>query len=285
MKQQRRNRKKYYRKNKNKIKRSVKKWRKKHKSRLKRYVRPNKKMRVKRRRASMSSYPYTYRSNQCFVDDTLVAIQGLTPCTKFVLLKDLNMNEYEMPLKEFYYSADWNSESDEDQFDDFILDFTLVEKESLHRTASQKLENLTTLQFLLALLRSAHWSHWTSHWQVKGESQYGDHQLLERIYAGLVKEIDTLAEKIVGGYGSIGVAPVEQAQLMANTILPLTEAQSESDPIRRALIIEEALQKSFYNIYTHLKEMNALSLGMDDFIMSIANEHETNLYLLRQRLR
>jgi hypothetical protein len=78
---------------------------------------------------------------------------------------------------------------------------------------------------------------------------------------------------------------VEQAQLMANTILPLTEAQSESDPIRRALIIEEALQKSFYNIYTHLKEMNALSLGMDDFIMSTANEHETNLYLLRQRLR
>ena len=230
-------------------------------------------------------YPYTYPLNQCVVDDVLVSIDGLTSCTKFVFLKDQNNTQYEMPIREFYYTADWNSEEEEDQFDDFILDFDLKEKESMSRRASQSLNSLTTLQVLLALLRSAHWAHWTSHWQVKGESQYGDHQLLERIYTGLIEEIDTLAEKIVGMYGSSGVQPVEQAQLMANTILPLAEAHSENDPIRRALIIEEALQKCFYNIYNHLKEMNALSLGMDDFIMSIANEHETNLYLLRQRLR
>jgi len=242
-------------------------------------------MRVKRRRASLDMYPYTYPLNQCVVDQVLLSIEGLTPCTKFVCLKDQNNTQYEMPVREFYYSADWDSEQEEDQFDDFILDFVLEEKETMTRSASQSPNNLTTLQVLLALLRSAHWAHWTSHWQVKGESQYGDHQLLERIYTGLIEEIDTLAEKIVGMYGSSGVEPVEQAQLMANTILPLAEAHSENDPIRRALIVEEALQKCFYNIYNHLKEMKALSLGMDDFIMSIANEHETNLYLLRQRLR
>jgi len=285
MKQQKRKNRRYYKKNKTSIKRKVKQWRRKNKSKLKRYVRPKKKMRVKRRRASLDMFLYTYPLNQCVIDQVLLSIEGLTPCTRYVSLKDQNNTQYEMPLREFYYSADWDSEQEEDQFDNFITDFVLEEKESMSRRASQNLNSLTTLQVLLALLRSAHWSHWTSHWQVKGESQYGDHQLLERIYTGLIEEIDTLAEKIVGMYGANGVEPVEQAQLMANNILPLTEAHSERDPIRRALIIEEALQKCFYNIYNHLKEMKALSLGMDDFIMSIANEHETNLYLLRQRLR
>ena len=153
------------------------------------------------------------------------------------------------------------------------------------KQASQKDISLPTLQVLLAILRGAHWAHWTSHWQVKGESHYGDHLLLERIYESLIEEIDTLAEKIVGAYGGMAVAPVEQAQIMANTVLPLAEAQAENDPIRRALVVEEALQVVFKNIYNSLKKMNTLSLGMDDFLMSMANAHETNLYLLRQRTR
>ena len=31
--------------------------------------------------------------------------------------------------------------------------------------------------------------------------------------------------------------------------------------------------------------MGEMSLGMDDFLMATANEHETNQYLLRQVLR
>ena len=151
------------------------------------------------------------------------------------------------------------------------------------KKASEKDMALTTLQVLLAILRGAHWAHWTSHWQVKGESQYGDHLLLERIYEGLIGEIDTLAEKIVGTYGGLAVSPVDQAQLMANTILPVAEVQAENNPILRALIVEEALQVAFKNIYKALKGMDILTLGMDDFIMSMANAHETNLYLLRQR--
>jgi DNA-binding ferritin-like protein len=153
------------------------------------------------------------------------------------------------------------------------------------KEASHQDPALATLQVLLAILRGAHWAHWTSHWQVKGMSYYGDHELLQRIYEGLIEEIDTLAEKIVGKYGSQAVAPVDQAQIMANTLLPLAEAEAQSDPILRALIIEEALQKVFKNVYDALKKMDAMSLGMDDFIMSMANTHETFQYLLRQRTR
>ena len=144
---------------------------------------------------------------------------------------------------------------------------------------------LSSLQVLLALLRAVHWSHWTSHWQVQGENSYSDHLLLERLYTGLVEEIDTLAEKIVGYFGAEAVNSVDQAQMMANAILPQAELQMERDPVKRALIVEESLQKAFKEIYKILDSSNQLSLGMDDFIMSVANAHETNVYLLRQRTR
>jgi DNA-binding ferritin-like protein len=144
-------------------------------------------------------------------------------------------------------------------------------------------DNLAILQMLLAVLRAAHFAHWTSHWQVKGQNSYGDHQLMDRIYNTLIDEIDTLAEKIVGTYGVGAVNAVEQAQLMADHLLPLADAHSQNDPVRRALLIEEGLQVIFKNAYDMLKEQGGLTLGMDDFIMSMANTHESNLYLLRQR--
>jgi DNA-binding ferritin-like protein len=151
------------------------------------------------------------------------------------------------------------------------------------RVASSQAYDMATLQVLLAVLRGAHWAHWTSHWQVRGENSYGDHLLMQRLYEGVIEEIDTLAEKIAGTYGSEALNPVEQAQIMANKLLPIAEVQSEGDPIERALFVEEALQKIFKVIYSNLKKRDALTLGLDDFIMATANQHETYLYLLRQR--
>ena len=98
------------------------------------------------------------------------------------------------------------------------------------------MNNLKVLQLLLVALRSAHWSHWTSHWQVKGSSFYGDHELMERLYTGLVDEIDTLAEKIVSSFGSDSVNPVEQAQTMANLMMPVAEGRSNQSPLERASV-------------------------------------------------
>lgn len=159
------------------------------------------------------------------------------------------------------------------------------QRDKRNRKANMNDQSLTALQLTLACLRSAHWAIWNSHWQVKGSNFYGNHLLLERVYTSLVDEIDTLAEKIICTYGSSAISPVDQAHLMANRLLPLAEAEAHSDPFKRALIIEEALQKVFKGVYDLLKETDSLSLGMDDFIMSIANAHETNLYLLRQVTR
>ena len=72
---------------------------------------------------------------------------------------------------------------------------------------------------------------------------------------------------------------------MANNLLPLVQVASEDDPIKRAFLIEEGLQIVFKTAYETLKRNNSLSLGMDDFIMSMANNHESFQYLLMQRLR
>lgn len=154
-----------------------------------------------------------------------------------------------------------------------------------HRTAGVKsMETaLPYYQVLLAYLRAAHFVHWTNHWQVKGTNFYGDHLLMDRLYNSVTEEIDGLAEKIVAMYGAEAVDPVAQISLVSQTIMGLVE--EVKDPIQRASIIEECLQEVFAKMYDHLYEIDAMSLGMDDFIMATANAHESNVYLLRQRLR
>jgi len=146
-----------------------------------------------------------------------------------------------------------------------------------------KPECLPHLQMLLACLRAAHFVHWTSHWQVKGQPFYGDHLLMDKIYTSVIEEIDTLAEKIVGYFGPEAVEPLQQIELMTMGIKMLTS--QESNPIIRASIVEECLQEIFARTYDKLEEKGCMSLGLDDFIMATANAHETNVYLLRQRLR
>lgn len=209
-------------------------------------------------------------------------------------------------LNHFLDNTEWYEEDDanlfidlieesyavlEEDTDDAWSEYTLDErdppaKSNIDKSSSicGRTDNLALLQMLLAVLRGAHFAHWTSHWQVKGSNFYGDHELMGKVYTTLIEEIDTLAEKIVGTYGGESVNMVEQSQLMANQLLPLAEAHSMNDPLRRALIIEEGLQVIFKNTYAMLKEQGGLTLGLDDFIMSMANTHESNLYLLKRRL-
>jgi hypothetical protein len=50
------------------------------------------------------------------------------------------------------------------------------------------------------------------------------------------------------------------------------------------LAMEEQTQKHLSEAYGTLKSQGRLSLGMDDLLMSIANEREQAVYLIKQRL-
>jgi len=138
------------------------------------------------------------------------------------------------------------------------------------------------LKFLLATLRAAQMIHQTGHWRVGGKTYYGDHQLLERLYNSVGQEIDQLAEKMVEKYGEDSVDLHGQIDHMHTVIKGIAKISCN---FRRAQAVEKMLQKLFKMSYDKLKERDELSLGMDDFLMASANNHETNCYLLGQRLK
>ena len=138
------------------------------------------------------------------------------------------------------------------------------------------------LQHLLGLLRAQYWNYQEAHWKVKGASFYGDHLLFQRLYESTTEQIDALAEKMVGGFGPEAVN--------STIILPRFESflgrwQAVSCLHKRGLLSEADFQTVVKKVYENLKMMGRLSLGMDDFLMAMANDHETNQYLLRQVLR
>jgi DNA-binding ferritin-like protein len=135
---------------------------------------------------------------------------------------------------------------------------------------------------LLAMLRAMHWAHWTAHWKMQGDSFYGDHLLFSKMYEGMVEEIDTLAEKIVGIYGPEAIFDIP---MMADAQRFLTSHDSAPDLYARALEMENHLQKAIKTTYEALKASGEITLGLDDFLMALASAHETNLYLLGQKVR
>ena len=151
-----------------------------------------------------------------------------------------------------------------------------------NRIASESKESFIALGSLLAFLRAVHWSHWTSHWQVSGPEYYGDHLLFERLYTGVQAEIDAMAEKLVAYYGPEAVELTNQVQM---TALLVNKLSTSPDPVQRGLRAEEILQEIFKQVYDKISNADDMTLGLDDFIMAMANDHETNVYLLRQRLR
>ena len=142
----------------------------------------------------------------------------------------------------------------------------------------------TSLLTLLGSLRALKWLSWNAHWQVKGTSFYGDHLMLERIYEGkLDEQIDTLAEKIVCLYGS---EIIDNPTLLGSFNQTVEMCKNVGTcPIRRVLRCLQQLQALFNQTYSIGTKNNQITLGMDDFLMASANEQETFIYLVQQRLR
>jgi len=147
------------------------------------------------------------------------------------------------------------------------------------------------LRVLLALLRAQYLLFHNAHWETTGDAFYSDHTLFARLYegdgeedAGVVGDIDGLAEKMVGKYGPEAVDMRIVGPLMHSWSACWGDLK-EACLKRRALKSEEDLQKVTKLVYDSLKKWGTLSLGMDDFLMAMANKHEVNQYLLRQTLR
>ena len=149
--------------------------------------------------------------------------------------------------------------------------------------AEEEPSSMELLQDLLSYLRFVYFMHWTAHWQVQGPTQYEDHLLFQRFYEAMPEEIDGLAEKIVAKYGAEAVALPEQLERMSAEMDFLVEHGEEISLLRKALMIEETLQEDIQNVLDVLEARMDMTPGMNDFLSALANDHETNIYLLQQR--
>lgn len=142
-------------------------------------------------------------------------------------------------------------------------------------------DSMDALQVLLGMLRAQYLLYHTLHWQAKGDPAYGNHLLFQRLYEANVEQIDSLAEKMVGMYGNHSVDLPEQLEVMQKLCASWCKIE---DPHQRGLKSEEVLQATLKKVYDHMKESDDLTLGMDDYLMATASEHDTNMYLLQQVL-
>jgi DNA-binding ferritin-like protein len=135
---------------------------------------------------------------------------------------------------------------------------------------------------VLGLLRAQRLSYQTSHWQTCGVPYYGNHLLFQRLYESVDEEFDTLAEKMVG---YLGIHAVD----LKPQLLVIATYGAQWDAIdchhRRGLQSEKDCQAAIKAAYEGIKAANAMTLGLDDYLMATANSHETNSYLLQQVLQ
>lgn len=134
---------------------------------------------------------------------------------------------------------------------------------------------------LLACLRAQYLSYQTSHWQVVGGSFYGNHLLFERLYQSVQEQVDQLAEKTAGYLGAEVLGLDHQMEHM----MAYTQKWSlVSCNHRRGLQSEADLQRAIRSAYEGIKQVKAMTLGLDDWLMATANAHDENEYLLQQAL-
>lgn len=141
----------------------------------------------------------------------------------------------------------------------------------------------------LGFLRAYHlWMH-GAHNVTKGPAFAGDHvELYGRIYNEVQDAIDGVIEKGVGVYQDESIAcPM---RITDDAMLILNEWESPSGlPAERIATLALEYTKQLVKIdegTAHvLEEMGVLSYGMDNMLGGLADNHETYVYLLQQRVK
>lgn len=137
------------------------------------------------------------------------------------------------------------------------------------------------LQILLSSIHALEENYESAHWLSKGESSYGDHLLFERLYGNVQEEVDSLAERLIGLHGNEAYTPGPHMRRVSKFI-------SKWDRIdclfRRSIYAEKTVLNLLESSYDKISHMDQMTLGLDDLIMSISSQHETHMYLLKQKL-
>lgn len=164
----------------------------------------------------------------------------------------------------------------------FLKEAAAINKTAEHAIPDDVSGGATEMHKLLEHLLALYLLYYEAHWKSSGTGQYGDHTLYTRLYGGVLGELDTLAEKLLGLHG---FRALDMLRMVRGACCLLAEWECCETLLNRALLAENSLQDALAAAYKSIERQGGLTLGLDDFLMATANAHETNLYLLQQRAR
>lgn len=146
---------------------------------------------------------------------------------------------------------------------------------------------MSMLAVLLAFLRAESMVHQAHHWQTRGGTYYGDHLLFDRLYNGIVEDIDKVAERMVGSAHPILAQPVFHAKHTSAVVQSFyADAPPNPSADELPLISLRAALRTLVVlkiVYAALEHAGLLSHGTDNLLQSVADKHEEHVYLLKQR--
>lgn len=145
------------------------------------------------------------------------------------------------------------------------------------RTYASPPDGRAALLRLLDQLQASYLIYREGHWTVEGKGYYGNHLLLERVYSETEKEIDDLAEMIVGSFGSGLIRSRDDSSSRW-----AEDFRNPVDPMRGALKAARVVRASIDDSYNSLKGSGEMTTGWDDLLMSLAQGKDKHLYLLQQ---
>lgn len=137
------------------------------------------------------------------------------------------------------------------------------------------------LSMLLSATRALSMLHQTHHWLSKSGTFYGDHLLFEKIYDSTNVEIDKIAEKILGFADDAMVDPVTSSEQCTRILKEMMRAPG--DLYQKSENAEKAHLQLLTMVRESLDNDGNLSDGTDNMLTGFADQHESNLYLLKRR--
>lgn len=135
---------------------------------------------------------------------------------------------------------------------------------------------------LLAYLHALQFIHQSAHWTCKGDQFYGDHLLFQRAYEQISKEIDQVAEKALG-FGADETL-FDPSNLLLRAAASAKLLNQSSDLIQAAFLAEKTFIQQLEAMIQAYSIANDRSSGGENLLQSIADQHESLVYLLSRRV-
>jgi DNA-binding ferritin-like protein len=144
------------------------------------------------------------------------------------------------------------------------------------------------LSVILVFLRYLLLVHHTNHHISKGDTFYSDHLLFERLYTEVEDEIDAMAEKAVGlgttKNVNLHMVMTQLAQLVSEHSTYSVSVPRAEDLAHSSLYAEQRFLHAITVVYASLEAKNQLTKGVDNMLAGLVDDHESHIYLLKQRV-